>query len=246
MMPSLFISPLAKFKNQARPVSQVPRWIKLLLPLIFLLQLLWHGYQPEVSVSVKSLPEPLPVDTYRWLSLDEPEAVARYLNLWLQAFDNQPGVSLSFQQLDYSMIIRWLDTILQLGHDTQYPLLVATHIYGSIHQPNRQRIMMDYVFTKFKQYPNKYWRWLAHAVIVAKHELKDQPLAFKYADALASLATGPQVPYWARDMKIILLEDMGEWQAARVLVGGLIESGEIQDPYELKFLVQKLDDLQKK
>ena len=64
--------------------------------------------------------------------------------------------------------------------------------------------------------------------------------------ALAEKATGDNVPYWARDMKIIVLEDMGEVEAAKVLVGGLIASGEITDPYELNFLQNKIRELEAK
>ncbi|MGD2160881.1 MAG: hypothetical protein PVG94_06865, partial [Gammaproteobacteria bacterium] len=74
----------------------------------------------------------------------------------------------------------------------------------------------------------------------------DMQLALKYADALAEKAKGLNVPYWARDMKIIVLEDMGEVEAARILVGGLIASGEITDPYELNFLQNKIRVLEEK
>jgi hypothetical protein len=47
-------------------------------------------------------------------------------------------------------------------------------------------------------------------------------------------------------MKIIVLEDMGEVEAAKILVGGLIASGEITDPYELNFLQSKIRTLEKK
>jgi hypothetical protein len=47
-------------------------------------------------------------------------------------------------------------------------------------------------------------------------------------------------------MKIIVLEDMGEVEAAKVLVGGLIASGEITDPYELNFLENKIRVLEEK
>ena len=65
-------------------------------------------------------------------------------------------------------------------------------------------------------------------------------------DALAEKAAGANVPYWARDMKIIVLEDMGELEAAKILVGGLIASGEITDPYELNFLQNKIRTLEEK
>jgi hypothetical protein len=162
----------------------------------------------------------------------------------LQAFDNQPGVSISFHQLNYPRLTKWLDTILELDPEGHYPMLVAARVYGSVRNPEKQRVMMEYVFNKFNQNPNKYWRWLAHVIITAKHELKDFDLALKYANALAEKATGENVPYWAKDMKIIVLEDMGQLEAAKILVGALISSNEITDIYELNFLTQKIEALE--
>jgi hypothetical protein len=39
---------------------------------------------------------------------------------------------------------------------------------------------------------------------------------------------------------------MGEIEAAKVLVGALIESGEVGDPYEMNFLIEKIKELDDK
>lgn len=234
------------FIDKDRPVKDVPLSVKIFLLLALLLQLLWHSLQQPVVAKAEDLPLPLSTRSYVMSSLGEPIAAAKFLNLWLQAFDNQPGVSISFHQLNYPRLTKWLDTILELDPNGPYPMLVAARVYGSIQDDEKQRIMADYIFYKFNENPNKYWRWLAHVVITAKHELKDNALALKYASALAEKATGKNVPYWARDMKIIVLEDMGEVEAAKIFVGALIDSGEISDPYELKFLTQKIAILEQK
>lgn len=229
-----------------RPLSDVPLSVRVLLIVALIMQLVWHSSQGTLTARAEDLPAPLPASSYEIISLGESIAASKIINLWLQAFDNQAGARLSFHQLDYPRLLLWLDTILELDPRGQYPMLVATRVYGSVKDPKKQRIMMDYVFSKFNQQPNKYWRWLAHNVITAKHELKDMDLALTYANALAEKATGTQVPYWARDMKIIVLEDMGQVEAAKILVGGLLESQSITDPYELKFLMQKIAVLEEK
>ena len=241
-MPSLHYH----FLNKDRPVSDVPVAVKIFLLLALALQLIWHGLQAPVAAKAEDLAPPLSTRAYVMSSLGEPIAASKLLNLWLQAFDNQPGASLSFHQLNYPRLIKWLDTSLELDPKGHYPLLVAARVYGSVQDPKKQRIMTDYVFKKFNENPDKYWRWLAHVVITAKHELKDFDLALKYAKALAEKATGENVPYWAKDMKIIVLEDMGQLEAAKVLVGALIDSGEITDPYELNFLSRKISELEAK
>ena len=45
------------------------------------------------------------------------------MTLYLQAFDNQPGVSIPFRDLDYRRVTQWLETILALDAAGQYPLL---------------------------------------------------------------------------------------------------------------------------
>jgi len=234
------------FLHKERPVNDVPLSVKILLVLALILQLLWHSVQEPVVAKAEDLAPPLSTRTYVMSSFGEPIAVSKFLNLWLQAFDNQPGASISFHQLNYPRLTKWLDTILELDPEGHYPMLVAARVYGSIQDPEKQRIMTEYIFYKFNENPNKYWRWLAHAIITAKHEIKDNELALKYAHALAEKATGKNVPYWAKDLKIIVLEDMGEVEAAKILVGALIDSGEITDTYELKFLAQKITTLEEK
>lgn len=234
------------FLHKERPIDDVPLSVKIFLLLALMLQLLWHSVQDPVVAKAEDLAPPLSMQTYVMSSLGEPIAVSKFLNLWLQAFDNQPGASISFHQLNYPRLTKWLDTILELDPRGHYPMLVAARVYGSIQDPEKQRIMTEYIFDKFNENPNKYWRWLAHAIITAKHEIKDNDLALKYANALAQKATGKNVPYWAKDMKIIVLEDMGEVEAAKILVGALIDSGEITDPYELNFLTQKIATLEDK
>lgn len=232
--------------EKERPLGDVPPAVYAMLIITLLLQLYWHSQQQEIAPRAQELPRPMSADAYVLSSLGEPVTAAKVLNLWLQAFDNQPGISIPLHALDYEVVTDWLDTILELDPQGHYPMLVAARVYGSVSDRDRQRVMMDYIYSKFNEDPNRYWRWLAHAVITARHELRDMPLALKYADALAEKATAEHVPYWARDMRIIVLEDMGEIEAAKVLVGALIASGEITDPHELRFLENKIRVLEQK
>lgn len=237
---------LRTFLEKDRPVRDVPALVYMFLITMLATQIIWHSQQENVAAKADDLPYPMSVRAYVMISMGEPITTSKVLNLWLQAFDNQPGLSISFHQLDYHRLTKWLDTILELDPEGVYPMLVAARVYGSVTDRKRQRIMMDYIFFKFNENPDKHWRWLAHAVITAKHGLKDMKLALKYAKALAEKATGDHVPYWARDMHFIVLEDMGEVEAAKILVGGLIESGEITDRYELNFLAEKIRVLEEK
>jgi hypothetical protein len=174
-------------------------------------------------------------------SVGETITAAQMLLLYLQAFDNQPGASLSFRDLDYEKVEAWLGTALELDPATQYPLMMAAQLYAQVPDTQKERRMLDFVHREFLRDPEARWRWLAHAAIVAKHRLHDLPLALAYAQDIARHAR--QAQGWARQMRIFILEDMGELEAARVLLGGLLATGEVSDPAEIHFLTERLEAL---
>jgi hypothetical protein len=227
-----------------RPLAAVPGIVFVVLIAALGLQVTWQAAQPKPVARAEALEPPPAVAVLRIASLGEPVALAQLVTLYLQAFDNQPGISIPFRELDYPRVIEWLDTILALDPATQYPLLMATHLYGQVPDHARERLMFDFVHTQFLRDPNRRWRWLANAALACKHRLKDLPLALQYAREIAQLA--PAAPPWARQMHIILLEDMGEVESAKILIGGLLDSGEIKDKYELRFLIDRLRSLDKK
>lgn len=215
----------------------------LVFALGLLAQALWHGLQPPPQARAVDLPATPSTAALHAISLGDPIAAAKATMLWLQAFDNQPGISLPFRQLDYARVERWLDTILTLDPRGQYPLLSASRLYAAVPDPVRKRRMLDFVHQKFIADPNRRWPWLAHAVIVAQHGLHDSSLALKYARALADNSTGTHIPTWAQQMQIFVLQDMGAQESARILIGGLLDSGQVTDPHELRFLQQRLEEL---
>jgi hypothetical protein len=227
-----------------RPLVAVPGLVLAMLLAAFTLQVAWQSMQPKPVARAEALEPPPPVSVLRVASLGEPVVLAQLMTLYLQAFDNQPGISIPFRELDYPRVIEWLDTVLAVDATTQYPLLMATHLYGQVADPGRERLMFDFVHTQFLRDPNRRWRWLANAALAAKHRLKDLPLALQYAREIAQLA--PEAPPWARQMHIIILEDMGEVESAKIIVGGLLDSGQIKDEFELRFLLDRLKRLEKK
>lgn len=225
-----------------RAIATVPRWVLVLLAVAFCLQVTWQALQPKPSARAEALSEPAPPAVLRVLALGEPIALAQFLTLYLQAFDNQPGVSIPFRDLDYARVENWLEAILALDPIGQYPLLMASQVYGQVlGDEGKQRQMCEFVRRQFDRDPDRRWRWLAHCAIMAKHRLGDAHLALSYAEAITRDAR--RAINWARQMRIFILEDLGELEAATVLLGGLLASGEVTDPKEIHFLTQKLEEL---
>jgi hypothetical protein len=225
-----------------RPVSAVPRSAKLVLAAALALQIGWQAASPKPLADAAALGYPPDGTLLRTASLGEPIALSQLLVLYLQAFDNQPGVSVPYQDLDYDAVEAWLLRALELDPAGQYPLLMASHLYDQVPDEAKVRQMLQFVHRQFFVDPDQRWRWLAHAAIIAKHRLGDEALALQYADDItrhAGKASG-----WARQMRIFILADMGECEAARALLGGLLASGEVAaESAEFRFLTERFDEL---
>ncbi|MEM7540799.1 MAG: hypothetical protein AAF384_04340 [Pseudomonadota bacterium] len=229
-----------------RKVTAVPNVVIVVGALILVAQIAIVQMRPAPQANAESLPNVPPRAAAQALSLGEPELLARAMMLWLQAFDNQPGISIPFKQLDYDDVIDWLALMLALDADFQYPLLAASRLYAEVPDPKRQRKMLAFIEREFIDLPERRWRWMTQAIYVAKHRLEDLPLALSLAETLAAAETVEDIPNWARQMRIFVLEDMGQLEASKVIIGGLLESGEITDEHEQWFLSQRLAELEEK
>jgi len=150
------------------------------------------------------------------------------------------------RRLDYARLTGWLDAILELDPRSAYPLFAAARVYAEVPDEARSRLALEFVYRAFFADPDRRWPWLAHAALLAKHRLNDLPLARRYAAAIDRHTRAANVPLWAKQMEIFILEDMNELEAARILLGGLLESGAIRDPAEARFLRQRMDELERR
>ncbi len=230
--------------RQVRPIAAVPVSVRWALALALALQLLWHaGRGPAPAPAPRPLPAAPPAPLLRLAALGEAEAMSKALMLYLQAWDDQDGLSLSLNQLDYARLEGWLEAALALDPRGQYPLLAASQVYAATADPARVRRMLAFVERRFADDPNRRWPWLAHAALVARHRLHDAALARRYAAAIRLRAGGPGVPAWAREMEVFIAEDMNELDSAKALIGGLLQSGQISDARELAFLARRLENI---
>lgn len=227
--------------REQRPFSSVPRLAWVLLVLALFSQVAFTFKHPRPVPRAADLGPPLPATVVRAMSLGDPLAAAKIMNLVLQSHDNQPGLSLPLASLDYERVIAWLDCILTLDPAGPYPLTAASRLYAEVPDRTRARRMLEFVHDRFHAAPDLRWPALAHAAHVARHRLKDMALARRFAASLAREATAPSVPAWARQMEVLLVADMNEKQAARVLLGALLESGQIRDDAEYRFLAGRIE-----
>lgn len=229
-----------------RRLSAVPRTVIATLALTFVAHLIVTGNTSARHAGLENLPPAPNVLYLRASSFGDSTPVGKVLMLYVQAFDLQAANPIPFRDMDYDNLISWLSAILSLDPVGQYPLFTASRIYAIVPDQVKARRMLEFIYSEFLKDPNRRWRWLADAAVIAKHQLNDLPLAQRYAAAVQDKTTSPDIPLWAKQMNAFILEDMDELEQARIMIGGYIASGQVTEQGELRLLEQRLQEIEAK
>ena len=239
-----FTAKIQWLRGRERPLSAVPNSVWIALILTFAAQLVWHANRPAPTAFVTDIPPAPTPSGLRVMAIGEPVAMSRLSYLWLQTLDDPPGTTMAFKDLDYKLLIDWLGTLLALDPRADAPMLAASKLYINVPDERRQRLMLDFVYQSFLEAPNERWRWLAHGALLARHKLKDLDLALRLSQAIALHTDAESVPGWARSLGLLVLEDLCELDAAKIMLGGLLANRALTDGEERRFLERKLAELE--
>ncbi len=228
-----------------RKITDIPLWVLFGFVVFLSLQLAHHYYfKTNALVSYKSLNPPRSLSFYRVMSLGSEQLASYLLLIGVQLHDNQKGRHVNYRHIDYQTLSDWLLLLYKMNPASDYPGFLASRIYGQIKDPVKVRMMIEVIRQLFEQDPARHWRRMTEACLLAKHQLKDLPLALELAKEVADLPKSVALPFWARDMKLVLLDELNELESAQLLISSLLQSGEIKDPDELRFLKFRLLKIQ--
>lgn len=234
-------------KTTQRSFNQLPVFIVTGFLLMLLLQLGYHHfYKTSLLPSFTQLSRPANAGLYQGLAMGSDRLWSYLLLLKLQLHDNQKGQHVNYRQLDYHVLSQWLMTLYELNPQSDYPAFLASRVYSQVDDPQKIRIMIDLIDDLFQRDPQQHWRRMTEACLLAKHQLRDLNLALQLAQKLAALPDTFEFPFWARDMQIVLLDELNQDESAQLLISSLLQSGTIKDRDEIHFLENRLLKIQQK
>ena len=234
-----------KWQGQQRRFIQLPPMLLTAFMLVMLFQLMsQHNHRILEQNSFQQLSQPGPVEIYQLLSFGSERLSSYLMLLRLQLHDNQKGVHISYGRLNFNRLHDWLMTLNRLNLESDYPAFLAARVYSSVNDSGKIQLMIDAIEQMFKHRPERHWRRMTEATLLAKHQLRDLPQALLLAQQVADLPETVKLPFWARDMQLVLLDELGQKESAQLLISSLLQSGEITDNDEKRFLQQRLLKIQ--
>ena len=113
--------------------------------------------------------------------------------------------------------------------------MLVGYYFSQSQNPEDVRIVISFLAYIAIRDPDRNWRWMAHAIYLARHRVKDMNLALSLAHRMAAMKS-PSIPVWAQQMPAFVLADVGEKEAARDLMEAIIDSEKGLHPNEVEFM----------
>ena len=211
-------------------------WLYAWLFLFLMLNILVWTYSRPLQPVWGNVPPPISQRNALNLSLGDSQMGYRVIGLMLQNLGNSGGVSKNLQEYDYGRIGKWLFLATALDPVSNFAPALGAFYFGATSKGEDLTPIIDYLVVVGHQPQKQKWRWLAHAVYLARFVQNDLELALTLAQQLADLPRD-DLPFWARQMPVFVMTAKGEKEAAYDIILETLKSG-VDDlqPTEIRML----------
>ena len=171
------------------------------------------------------------------MGLGDAEFAYRYGALELQNLGDSGGQTTALKDYNYKELGRWFWLLDSLDPASDHVPMLAAYVFGGTRVPSDVRVVYDYLSKIGDNPAGQKWRWLVHAIFLARHRLYDLDLALGLAYKLAKMEpTDDRLPAWARQMPALVLAEKGDKDDARKIIEDLLISSDKIHPNEVSFM----------
>lgn len=175
----------------------------------------------HIPVEVLLVPEPPGPAGLAAQAFGDDEFLFRARALQLQHAGNLDGRILPLAALDYAKLAAWFALFDRLDPVAEVVPTAAAFLYSGTQRPADTHYLIDYLERHALHDPARKWRWLAQAVQMARYRLGDIERARALARELRLLPYSG-IPYWARELEVFILTDLGEKAASRAILEAVL------------------------
>lgn len=169
-------------------------------------------------------------------ALGDQQMAYRLIGTMLQNLGSTGGVDYALKDYNYSRLGEWFFLQDRLDPVSDYTPALAAYYYGATQNVADLTPIIDYLEVIGQRPEPQKWRWLAHAVYLARFLQGDMNRALVLAETLAALPRD-DMPLWARQMPAFVLNAMGKKESSYALMMSMLSSS-VHDlsPVEIRFI----------
>jgi hypothetical protein len=174
--------------------------------------------------------------TLERMGLSDAQFSYRLMAMFVQNFGSTGGRDQHFSLYDYGRLSGWMRAGVALDPKSNLMPALAAYYYGAVNHHDNFRAIVDFLAEVGQQPQPHKWRWLAHAVYLARYQMNDLAYALELAEKLAALPRD-DLPFWARQMPAFVMSAQGDKAAAYALMMGVLATeAQNLNPTEVRFI----------
>lgn len=171
------------------------------------------------------------------MGLGDQEFAYRFGAITLQNLGDSGGQITPLKDYNYQELAKWFTLLDQLDPVSDHVPMLAAFYFGATLVPKDVRVVYDYLARVGDNPRGQKWRWLVHAIFLARHRLDDLDLALDLAYKLAKMQpVDDTLPAWARQMPALVLSAKGDHDDAKKIIEDLLLSSQDFHPNEVNFM----------
>lgn len=206
----------------------------------FLANLFFWSYAKNIQSFWANVPPVPSVERASMLTLGDRQLAYRTYASMLQNLGNVGGRYLSLVDYDYERLKDWFFLEDHLDPVADVVPMMAAYYFGGVKDKEKQKYVIDYLEHSGQSAIGEKWRWLGHAVYLARHEQEDNDRALELAYKLADNKS-PDLADWAKQMPAFVLQEKGDDKMAyQIMLNILISNIDKMHPNEINFMVEYL------
>lgn len=194
----------------------------------------------DIRVGWRGVPAVPSHDVALALAFGDGQLFYRTVTFRLQNMGDEGGRVTPLEDYDYRRLTRWFRLLDDFDSRSRYLPVLVGHYFSQSQDAADVRAVIEYLREIAVREPARNWRWLAHAVYLARHRVGDMDLALELARELAALDV-EGLPVWTRQMPAFVLAEVGEKEAARDLLEAIMASDPNLSPAEIRFMRNYID-----
>lgn len=172
------------------------------------------------------------------MALGDDELMFRLATYRLQNAGDTFGRSTPLYKYNFAKLSAWWDLLDGMNDKSNYNPTLASYYFGATQKPKEQLpYVVDYLERHADKDPSKKWWWYTQVVYLAKQKMEDNARAMIAADKLLKIPREVDMPIWARQMGVFILENEGDMdKACRLIVQIFQEQRDRITPEEAYFI----------
>lgn len=199
------------------------------------LQAAFWSQTRDLRAGWQGVPPPPPPEVARVLAFGDGQFLYRNATFALQNMGDEGGRVTPLKDYDYERLGRWFALLDEFDPKSNYLPVLVGYYFSQSQNTEDVRVVVDYLTGIATRDPKRNWRWLAHAVYLARHRIGDMRLALDLAYRLAGLDVSG-LPIWTKQMPAFVLAEVGDKEAARDIMEVILKTDPNLSAEEVNFM----------